>query len=392
LIDPFKYKKWELPIWEEIEEIWKNIAIKKNYEKILKNIDSSLVEIDKKLLILKYFTPKNLAEEKQKFIESDWEYIPNLEYEEINLDFDLLEKKLNSIEITDIPLASIFKRKKEEISIKINLLKSFKENDYKWITKYSSLLYWEIIKENLDYCVDVLENREEIILEQELLDFEEIKDYIKKFNHIYNINISLKKSNKNTRFVMKWDTLFIREWVRIWKKELRSIIAHEIEGHYLRKLNWKKSDYEIFSRWTGFYLETDEWIAVFNQNRFLSKTDKKFYWIFERYYFVWYALNHSYSELIEELKKAYNNDLDLVFRFLVRLKRGLRNVWDNWVFVKDIVYLNWYLNVKEYLKNNWNLEDLYIWKINLADLYEIKESYFINFDFSNLLIPFFVKK
>jgi hypothetical protein len=29
------------------------------------------VEIDKKLLILKYFTPKNLAEEKQKFIESD---------------------------------------------------------------------------------------------------------------------------------------------------------------------------------------------------------------------------------------------------------------------------------------------------------------------------------
>jgi hypothetical protein len=191
---------------------------------------------------------------------------------------------------------------------------------------------------------------------------------------------------------MKWDTLLVRQWVRVWKKELRSIIAHEIEWHYLRKINWKKIDYEIFSRWTWFYLETDEGIAVFNQNRFLWETDKKYYGIFERYYFVYYALNNSYSDLIEELKTAYNNDLELVFRFLIRLKRWLRNVWDNGVFVKDLVYLNGYLKIKEYLENSWSLEDLYIWKIDLSDLYEMKESYFIKFDFNNLLTPFFVKR
>jgi hypothetical protein len=49
----------------------------------------------------------------------------------MNLDLELLEKKLNKIDITDIPLASIFKRKKDEIQIKINLLKSFKGNNYK---------------------------------------------------------------------------------------------------------------------------------------------------------------------------------------------------------------------------------------------------------------------
>jgi hypothetical protein len=163
LIDPFKYKKWELPIWEELEEIWKNIAIKKNYEKILKNIDSSLVQIDKKLLILKYFTPTNLAEEKKKFIESNWEYIPQLEYEDLKIDLDELEKELKKIEITDIPLASIFKRKKDEIQTKINLLRAFKENDYKWITKYSTTLYWEIKEENFNYALEILKNKDKIV-------------------------------------------------------------------------------------------------------------------------------------------------------------------------------------------------------------------------------------
>jgi len=391
LIDPFKYKKWELPVWEENLEKWKNVAIKKNYEKILEKIDDSLVSIDKKLLILKYFTPINLNEEKKKFIESNWDYIPNLEYNKLNLDLDNLEKKLQKIEITDIPLSSIYKRKKDEISLKINLLRAFKNNDYKNITKYSSLLYWEIDKNNLTKVKEVLQNKQEIKEDTEFLDFEQIKDFIKKFNHIYNIDISLKKSDKTARFVMKWDILYIRKWALVTKKELRSIIAHEIEGHYLRKFNGRKIKYKIFANWTAWYLEIDEWIAVFNQNRFLTNKDRKYYWVFERYYFVNYALNNSYSDLIEELKRVYNNDLERVFTFLVRLKRWLRNVSEKWVFCKDVVYINWYFKIEDFIANSWKLEELYIWKIALEDLYVLKNSYFIQFDFNNLTAPFFIK-
>jgi len=52
-----------------------------------------------------------------------------------------LEKKLEEIEISDIPLASIYKRKKDEIRNKINLLKAFKDKDYKSITNFSRLVY-----------------------------------------------------------------------------------------------------------------------------------------------------------------------------------------------------------------------------------------------------------
>ena len=391
LIDPFKYKKWELPIWEEFEKSWKNIALKKNYEKIIANIDKELNEIDKKLLILKYTSPINLWEEKQKFIQSNWEYIPQLEYKEINLNLDELETKLNKIEITEIPLASIFKRKKDEIKIKIDLLKAIKEQNIKDISYFSKKLYWDISKENLEYSKNILKQKTEIKEETELLDFEEIKNFIKKFNHIYDINITLKIAEKNTRFVMKWDVLYIRKWIKIWKRELRSVIAHEIEWHYLRKINWKKQNYEIFSRWTWFYLEIDEGIAILNQNRFLTKTDRKYYWIFERYYFIDYASKHSYEDLIKELKRFYNNDLEKVFRFLIRLKRWIKNVKEEWIFYKDSVYVNWFLKVEEFLNNSWSLEELYIWKISILDLIEIKNSYFIDFNFNQIITPFFVK-
>jgi hypothetical protein len=105
------------------------------------NIDKKLISIDKKLLISKYFTPINLSEEKQKFIKSKGEYIPVFEYRDITLDFDEIESDLEKIEINDIPLASIYIRKKEEILNKIALFKAFKENDARDITFYSKKIF-----------------------------------------------------------------------------------------------------------------------------------------------------------------------------------------------------------------------------------------------------------
>ena len=163
LIDPFKYKKWELPVgWSDDTLKWKNIAIKRNYEELVKNIDSELMSIDNKLLVLKYFTPTNIQEEKDKFISSGWDYIPELKYWDLNLDLNALEERLSKVEISDIPLASIFKRKIDEIQIKINLFKSFQENDSKWISNYSTKLYWSISSDNLNYANNILDNKQDL--------------------------------------------------------------------------------------------------------------------------------------------------------------------------------------------------------------------------------------
>jgi len=70
-VDPFKYKEHDLPFNAKnplLKE--KNIAILKGHEEQLLKLDKEIMEIDKKLNILKIITPKNISSEKLKFIES----------------------------------------------------------------------------------------------------------------------------------------------------------------------------------------------------------------------------------------------------------------------------------------------------------------------------------
>jgi hypothetical protein len=47
--------------------------------------------------------------------------------------------------------------------------------------------------------------------EQEFLSYEDIKDYMKKFNHIYGIKVKILEADAAARFTMKGDTLVFRK-------------------------------------------------------------------------------------------------------------------------------------------------------------------------------------
>jgi len=292
----------------------------------------------------------------------------------IDVDLDKISKELESVEIKDIPLASIYSKKKDEVFNKLYLIKALKEENYKDITYYSKKIFWDIIAENLSESKRILDN--------------EIKDFVKKFNNIYWINIKLKSEDRTARFVMKWDKLLVRKWAKVWKKEMRSIIAHEIEWHYLRRLNGKNMKYSIFSHWTAWYLSVDEWIAIYNQNRFLSDTDRKSFSIYERYFFVNYALKHSYKKLLSKMIEYYDNDYEKVFNYISRLKKWFRNISEDGVFVRDVVYVNWYLSVKNYIQWWGSLKELYLWKVSIEDIDILKNSYFVKLNFNDLKLPF----
>jgi hypothetical protein len=189
---------------------------------------------------------------------------------------------------------------------------------------------------------------------------------------------------------MKWNILFFRENALVWKKEIRSIIAHEIEWHYLRKFNWAKIKYSIFTHWTSSYLKTEEWIAIYNQNRFLNETSKKYYSIYKRYFFIDYALNNNYNKLLNKMVEFYKWDYVKVFTYIKRLKIWFEDISKDGCFMKDVVYVNWYEEIKDYLKNSWKLKDLYVWKIDISDLEYIKDSYFLNINLKEIKVPFSV--
>ena len=369
LIDPYKYKKGETPIFHDV---WgkklKNSSITKIHESQLLALDKSIMQIDKKLLILKYVTPINISEQRQIFIEKKWDYTPQFIYQDIDLDLDFLYAEIRAIEIPDIPLSEIYLKKQQEVSDKIRFLKAFKSQNTSDMTLYSKKIFWEIVEQNFEKAKKILETRDTIIEEKEMLSYSDIKDYMKKFNHIYNIKVKIVEADSTARFTMKGDTLLFRRWASVGKREMRSIIAHEIEGHYLRKVNGRKSEFSILARGAARYIETDEGLAIYNQNRFVSDTDRKYYSIFERYYFVQYALKHSYRRLIKHLAEFYDDDYERVFTFMLRLKRGFQDPSKEGVFMKDVVYTNGLFSVTDYIDKGGSLKDLYIWKIHLDDL------------------------
>lgn len=389
LYDPFKYKKWELPFWSELT--WKklkNIAINKSYKEQLDKIDKTLIAVDKKLNILKAITPFNIEGEKEKFIHSEGKYIPKFEYHASSLDYQKLKNEVEKVDIPDIPLSNIYNKKKQEIIYKINFLESLENKDDKSLAYYSAKLYGEIQEDNLEYAKNMIYSKPKLKEEEEYLSVSEVSEMIKKFNHIYDLQVVFEVWKSASRFAMKWDKLVMREWALVWKREIRSVIAHEIEGHHLRKINGRNLPFSIFAQWTYGYLEIEEGIAIYNQNRFLWEKDQKFYSIFERYFFTYVSKKYSYKKLLEELLKYYNHDYEKVFNYLLRLKRWMQSFSSDYTFTKDIVYLNWLLKVEEYIRQWRDMKELYIGKIAIGDLDEIKNSLLIDINLKDIKTPF----
>lgn len=389
LIDPYKYKKWENPFLPDTNlKKEKNVAITKTHVSQLLDLDKAIMKIDKKLLILKYITPTNIVEQKQIFIEKRGDYVPKFEYQKLQLDLDSLEHDLKNIEIPDIPHAEIYEKKQEEVHNKIRFLRAFKDQNTTDITLYSKKIFWDIQEDNFHKAKEIIAWRDQVKNEEEILSYSDIKDYTKKFNHIYGIKVRIVEAETTARFTMKGDSLMFRRWSTVWKREMRSIIAHEIEGHYLRKINGKKSPYSILARGWARYIETDEGLAIYNQNRFLGPQDRKYYTIFERYYFVQYALKHSYKRLVKHLSEFYDNDYERVFTFMLRLKRGFVDPSREGIFMKDVVYVNGFFSVQAAIDLGFSMKDLYIWKLHLDDIVSVSESNVLGKHKKDVVIPF----
>lgn len=389
-IDPYKYKKWDSPEYFDFESNSKNNIIKKNYQIRLSKIDKELMDIDKRLNILKKIVPINLFEEKVKFKTLKWEYIPQFKYAPLDFDLNELRETVEKIDISDIPMSSIFKRKKDEILIKIKFFEAFSEWNAKWVYKYSKELFWDVIPDNLTYAKDVVLDSHEIEPEKEFVSFVEIKSMINKFNHIYGINLTLWEYDMSSRFAVSWNKVKIRTWAKVWKKELRSIIAHEIEWHYLKRYNWRQYDYKILSSWTAWYIEDEEWVAIYNQSRFLTKRDPKYFGIYKSYIRLQKAKTMPYNEFLDFIVSEFKWDYEKVFNSILRLKRWMPSFDSEWVFMKDVVYLNWFLRVSDFIENGWNLKDLYIWKIWIMDLADLKNPDFPLKAKKDLIYPLFL--
>ncbi|MCF7836751.1 DUF1704 domain-containing protein [Candidatus Gracilibacteria bacterium] len=330
-------------------------------------IDKALTEIDKKIKLLHYLKPTNLLAEKKKFFASS-SYDPVFNYRQLKFDPDLLLANLDAIKIPSDGLGKIFQEKKIEISQKIKLLQSLGRENF---TELSCQLYGFPSEENIQKAQKILAGKpKKFPAEKSTIDAEAATLEFQKVFEKYNL--------KNWKFVFREDlvadalagksgTLFIRSLAKWSPERLRSTIAHEVETHILRGENGKNQNYEIFSRGVGNYLETEEGLAIFNQNLVLQAAHEKEFWPVLSFLAVAESAEKSFRQIFDFVKKHNFSD-ERAWKTAVKIKRGLRDASQAGGFTKEAIYFSGLQKIQQFVDNGGDLKKLYLGKIRIEDV------------------------
>ena len=336
--------------------------------------DQRLIQIDNKIKLLYHLRPINLTSEKEKFFKS---FKTNPQFEYPRLSFDPLEliDELNKIETDQSFLGKVFATKKEEILNKITLLESIDEEDF---TNISIQLFGKPSKESIEECEKNLLEIDKKTLHQEkeneIYSSEDAKVIFEKVFENYklkNWKVKIKEEMVTDCVAGKNNRLFIREKARFSKKRIDSLIVHEIETHILTAENGKTQPYEIFNKGISGYLPIQEGLAMYNVEKQQNAPFKNNYRVMANVIAIDKALTSSFVDVFETLLE-YGIHMEQAFRSALKAKRGFSDTGKPGSFTKDYIYFDGYNKIKTYIEKGGDIRDLYIGKINIDQLEEIK--------------------
>ncbi len=171
-------------------------------------------------------------------------------------------------------------------------------------------------------------------------------------------------SQKDQYVKIRKDSIFSRS-------DLRRLLVHEIGVHVIRAENGRKQPLSIFSHGLPGYLDTEEGLAVFSEEKagvLESNTMRKYA---ARVIATSIALGNSFNDVFYGIVKEVGPET--AFEITARVKRGFRDTSQIGAHTKDIVYLLGYRNVSQYLeKHPEDYDILFIGKFGLHDLNIVK--------------------
>ncbi len=338
------------------------------------DLDGNLVALDKRIKLLSHLKPLNLKEEGNRFMLDPTED-PQFEYGELGFNPLELKKDLDHLktQCDDTALGQLFAGKILELRQKIELLESL-GTDY--FTAASIKLYGHSTEALLAKAKEKLDRKpahfipsaKTYSMEEAIVEFERaFKSY-----GLDHWRIKVNRHMVAACSAGKQDTLFIREGATFAENRLRMLVAHEIETHILTAENGKYQAYRLFNRGFGNYLETQEGLAIWNQEQVLTHDVEKNYRSALLVFVVDYAQKHGFAETYDYCLKLGLTS-EKAFQTVLKVKRGLHDTRKPGAFTKELTYFSGYLQIQNFVGNGGDLKDLYYGKYNLRDLDLIKK-------------------
>ncbi len=339
-------------------------------EKIIKNIDEKVCELDGKIKLLSCLNPQNLAEQKALFL-SQPNFSPRFLYREPSFEFEYLRNELRKIpREADHFLLPLYIQKIDVIEAKLNLLEHMGSIEFGDFSKkvfggVSQSLYRSaltFLKENSDDSVP--DKSPELDLKKAM---EVLNEFLvlKKLSHW---KIKVLDDSVSDIQVSKKNFILLRKGATFRLNRLKALLAHEIGTHVFRYENGKLQPFRIFERGTANYLRTEEGLAIWNQNELNLDLGDKFLTPALLVVAIYMAERMSFQDLFHFLKTTHNIDDNLAWKLCVKSKRGLKDTKIHTAFTKDSLYFVGSRMVKKFLKKGGKIEDLYVGKVDIEDL------------------------
>lgn len=395
-----KLKGYKIILWKDIvsdyyikpiNKVYENIDII-NPEKIdldeldlLKRVDMDINKISKKISLSSALRPVNYFEQLDNFITFDGKYNPKFVYnfpddkkisnikDELNKIKDKLSKKKFKSEF-----AWLFVDKLVELECRLNLLTAYKIQDFDEINNNNIRLFGDFDQDLLSISKQkIFDNSSDVTKDLwKILDVYEVQRIVEKYlldKWINNIEISSWSNNISRMSVMfgKNIKIWISQSAVFYEKEIMWVLAHEIDTHLIRYLNWQKTWWNIFKSWTWFYMWDEEWLAIYNSQQAIPDDLEKLT-IYKKYYLLEQARNYSFLQMFDLVKFLYpGKPFEGCFKSIIRTKKWIEDtsIISKWsVYMKDKIYLDWYYKIKNFIENWWDISKMYKWKIKLSDM------------------------
>lgn len=332
----------------------------------LRAVDRLLAQADNAFSLLKALKPVNLPEERRR-AEKDANYEPLFQYAPLSEDIGEMEKRLKIPVRDDSPLGELFKRKRAELLLRLELLRA--RGNSTSFTEISTRLFGAP-SQHLYRRAEHAVHQSTIADEEKTLTAENAGEVLQQALDRYGLHEwrCVIREALVADCAVGGKTLALRKGATFSPAHVEALIAHEIEVHALTTENGAHQPWLLLRRGTAGYLTTQEGLAAWSQNRVLPKDHPKRLGPARSFLAVEYARTHGFRDTRTYLETELGYMPEKALQKTIDVKRGMASTGEHGCFTKGSVYFTGLTSIEAFTSGGGDLRRLYVGKIALEDL------------------------
>lgn len=342
-------------------------------EKALK-IDLQLARIETSYQFLWLISPSNIKNVKDTFFNSGYKELLNYHYRLLPIDPDVLKRELYNLKLEDIDdpaLSFLFREKREELELQISMLNDRGTRHF----FYNSLMLYngiedKLIEEAKQLLLDV--DEEEPTEAAELLDANEFKELAEKEFEYFrgqdeNFHSKIHIRDDVNILMVSQGELYIPADYQMDAASTLALIQHEVGTHILTYYNGLQQPLKQLSTGLTDYDTLQEGLAVLAEYLVGGLSANRMRTLAGRVVAASARVEgKDFREIFDLLHRQHGFSALRAFNITSRIMQGSG-------FIKDIIYLQGIVELKDYLEKDGELEPLLIGKFALKHLPVINE-------------------